>query len=68
MGFCSDSCRFSLLPPVSEQGLGLEKRVDVLWSDWLTECIGEEDLLVKFFGKEYLDYRRRTWVGIPFVG
>lgn len=53
---------------MSEQGLGLEKRVDVLWSDWLTECIGEEDLLVKFFGKEYLDYRRRTWVGIPFIG
>ncbi len=28
---------------------------------------GEEELLVKFFGEEYVDYRRRTWVGIPFI-
>lgn len=30
--------------------------------------LGEEELLVRFFGKEYVDYRRRTWVGIPFIG
>ena len=28
---------------------------------------GEEELLVKFFGVEYLTYRGRTWVGIPGI-
>ena len=28
----------------------------------------EEDLLVRFFGAEYLRYKARTGVGIPFVG
>jgi len=27
----------------------------------------EEDLLVQFFGEEYLLYRQRTWLGIPFL-
>ena len=29
--------------------------------------IGEEDLLIEFFGNEYLQYRARTYVGIPFI-
>jgi protein-S-isoprenylcysteine O-methyltransferase len=28
---------------------------------------GEEELLIRFFGKEYVDYRARTLVGIPFI-
>jgi protein-S-isoprenylcysteine O-methyltransferase len=28
---------------------------------------GEEQLLVAFFGEEYLEYRKRTWVGIPSI-
>ena len=27
----------------------------------------EEELLVKFFGREYIDYRDSTRVGIPFI-
>jgi protein-S-isoprenylcysteine O-methyltransferase Ste14 len=29
--------------------------------------IGEEEYLVRFFGQEYLDYRTRTAVWIPFI-
>lgn len=29
--------------------------------------IGEEAYLVRFFGQEYLDYRARTGVWIPFI-
>ena len=28
---------------------------------------GEEELLVKFFGEEYVEFRARTWVGIPTI-
>ena len=28
----------------------------------------EEELLVRFFGGEYVMYRGGTWVGVPFVG
>jgi protein-S-isoprenylcysteine O-methyltransferase len=28
---------------------------------------GEEELLVRFFGEEYVSYRARTWVGIPAI-
>jgi protein-S-isoprenylcysteine O-methyltransferase len=28
---------------------------------------GEEELLVRFFGGEYVGYRARTWVGIPGI-
>ncbi|KAN0095382.1 ICMT domain containing protein [Hyaloscypha variabilis] len=28
---------------------------------------GEEELLVKFFGEEYVEYKARTWVGIPGI-
>ena len=27
----------------------------------------EEQLLVNFFGDEYVDYKKRTWVGIPMI-
>ena len=27
----------------------------------------EEDLLLNFFGEEYITYRRRTIIGIPFI-
>jgi protein-S-isoprenylcysteine O-methyltransferase Ste14 len=34
----------------------------------LTQIIaGEEKLLVKFFGSEYVEYRARTRVGIPGI-
>ena len=28
---------------------------------------GEEELLIKFFGNDYVQYRKKTWVGIPFI-
>lgn len=28
---------------------------------------GEEELLVRFFGDEYVKYRASSWVGIPFI-
>ena len=27
----------------------------------------EEELLIHFFGDEYRNYRRRTWIGIPLL-
>merc|ERR1712087_185389 len=27
----------------------------------------EEQLLVHFFGSEYIEYRKRSWIGIPFM-
>jgi protein-S-isoprenylcysteine O-methyltransferase Ste14 len=30
-------------------------------------ALGEEALLIKFFGEEYTAYRERTRVGIPFI-
>lgn len=30
-------------------------------------CIGEEEYLVAFFGEDYVQYRKKTWVGIPFI-
>ncbi|KAL2064177.1 hypothetical protein VTL71DRAFT_4671 [Oculimacula yallundae] len=39
----------------------------VLWRFFQTRIEGEEELLVKFFGDEYKEYRRRTRVGIPFI-
>ena len=29
--------------------------------------LGEEELLIKFFGESYVAYRERTKVGIPFI-
>jgi protein-S-isoprenylcysteine O-methyltransferase len=39
----------------------------VLWKFFSRRIEGEEGLLVKFFGQEYVEYRKRTRVGIPFI-
>jgi len=39
----------------------------VLWYFFHKRIIGEEESLVKFFGKEYVEYKGRTSVGIPFI-
>ncbi|KAI9791107.1 MAG: hypothetical protein M1816_004338 [Peltula sp. TS41687] len=39
----------------------------VLWKFFSDRIKKEEEFLVRFFGQEYLDYRRRTGVGIPFI-
>ncbi|PQE21156.1 s-isoprenylcysteine o-methyltransferase protein [Rutstroemia sp. NJR-2017a BVV2] len=38
-----------------------------LWRFFNRRIKGEEALLVKFFGDEYVEYRQRTVVGIPFA-
>ncbi|MCJ1354460.1 MAG: hypothetical protein MMC33_004449 [Icmadophila ericetorum] len=39
----------------------------VLWRFFRGRIEREEELLIKFFGEEYVKYKRRTWVGIPFI-
>ncbi|KAE8446793.1 hypothetical protein EG329_011570 [Mollisiaceae sp. DMI_Dod_QoI] len=39
----------------------------VLWKFFSKRIEGEEELLVRFFGDEYVAYRKRTWVGIPLI-
>jgi protein-S-isoprenylcysteine O-methyltransferase len=39
----------------------------VLWKFFSARIRGEERLLVGFFGEEYVRYRERSWVGIPFI-
>ncbi|PBP17841.1 prenyl cysteine carboxyl methyltransferase Ste14 [Diplocarpon rosae] len=39
----------------------------VLWKFFESRISGEEQLLVGFFGDEYVRYRQRTRVGIPFI-
>jgi len=39
----------------------------VLWKFFERRIEGEEELLVRFFGAEYENYRKRTKVGIPFI-
>jgi protein-S-isoprenylcysteine O-methyltransferase len=39
----------------------------VLWIFFKKRIGGEEELLVKFFGGEYVRFRERTWVGIPGI-
>ncbi|MCJ1310603.1 hypothetical protein MMC25_004268 [Agyrium rufum] len=39
----------------------------VLWKFFKDRVLKEESLLIKFFGDRYVDYQRRTWVGIPFI-
>ncbi|WBW72475.1 protein-S isoprenylcysteine O-methyltransferase Mam4 [Schizosaccharomyces osmophilus] len=39
----------------------------VLWDFFSKRITGEEMYLVKFFGEEYKDYRRKTPSGIPFI-
>ncbi|PBP18711.1 prenyl cysteine carboxyl methyltransferase Ste14 [Diplocarpon rosae] len=41
--------------------------VGVLWKFFKSRIGGEEQLLVGFFGDEYVRYRQRTRVGIPFI-
>ena len=39
----------------------------VLWRFFSRRISGEEQLLVAFFGDEYLKYKERSWVGVPFI-
>lgn len=39
----------------------------VLWFFFNRRIGGEEALLIKFFGDEYVQYKKRSWVGIPFT-
>ncbi|KAA6411343.1 MAG: prenyl cysteine carboxyl methyltransferase Ste14 [Lasallia pustulata] len=39
----------------------------VLWRFFSGRIQREEELLVEFFGDRYVEYRKRTWVGIPFI-
>ncbi|KUI62162.1 Protein-S-isoprenylcysteine O-methyltransferase [Cytospora mali] len=39
----------------------------VLWRFFSTRIMHEELFLVKFFGEEYVDYRKKTGTKIPFV-
>ncbi|RAL02286.1 protein-S-isoprenylcysteine carboxyl O-methyltransferase [Aspergillus ibericus CBS 121593] len=39
----------------------------VLWRFFASRIDREERFLVAFFGKEYEDYRKRSWVGIPGI-
>jgi len=39
----------------------------VLWRFFRARIRKEEELLVEFFGKDYVDYRKGTHVGIPFI-
>lgn len=40
----------------------------VLWRFFNARIKGEEALLVRFFGDEYVQYRKKSWIGIPFLG
>ena len=35
-------------------------------TDWIL-LVGEEELLVRFFGDDYVEYRKKTRVGIPGI-
>lgn len=39
----------------------------VLWKFFSARIKGEEALLVRFFGDDYVKYRERSWIGIPFI-
>ncbi|KAL2005389.1 hypothetical protein VTN00DRAFT_2600 [Thermoascus crustaceus] len=39
----------------------------VLWMFFSRRIQREERFLILFFGDEYVDYRRKTWVGIPGI-
>jgi protein-S-isoprenylcysteine O-methyltransferase len=38
-----------------------------LWYFFSTRIKGEEELLVRFFGEEYIDYKKRVGTKIPFI-
>ncbi|KAM5439463.1 farnesyl cysteine-carboxyl methyltransferase [Microsporum ferrugineum] len=39
----------------------------VLWKFFSSRIQREEKLLIGFFGDEYVEYKSKTWVGIPFI-
>ncbi|KAK2875414.1 hypothetical protein FQN49_001612 [Arthroderma sp. PD_2] len=39
----------------------------VLWKFFSSRIRREEKLLIEFFGDEYVEYKSKTWVGIPFI-
>lgn len=39
----------------------------VSWKFFKNRIVYEEYYLIKFFGKQYTDYQKRVWSGIPFV-
>ncbi|PGH23655.1 hypothetical protein AJ80_02261 [Polytolypa hystricis UAMH7299] len=41
--------------------------VVVLWQFFSSRIQNEERHLIQFFGQDYIDYRKRTWVGIPGI-
>ncbi|KAF3895268.1 Protein-S-isoprenylcysteine O-methyltransferase [Trichophyton interdigitale] len=40
----------------------------VLWKFFSSRIYREEKLLIGFFGNEYIEYKSKSWVGIPFIG
>ncbi|KAI1331242.1 ICMT-domain-containing protein [Xylariaceae sp. FL0255] len=40
----------------------------VLWSFFSDRIKSEERLLIKFFGEDYIDYKKRVGTGLPFIG
>ncbi|KAI9702467.1 MAG: hypothetical protein M1836_000947 [Candelina mexicana] len=47
--------------------VGFAAYTGVLWTFFSRRIHKEEKLLVNFFGDEYINYRKRTRVGIPFI-
>ncbi|KAE8149456.1 Isoprenylcysteine carboxyl methyltransferase family-domain-containing protein [Aspergillus avenaceus] len=39
----------------------------VLWKFFNSRIYREERFLVAFFGDDYVEYKKRSWVGIPFI-
>ncbi|KAF7164896.1 hypothetical protein CNMCM6106_001281 [Aspergillus hiratsukae] len=39
----------------------------VLWNFFYNRIKREEKFLISFFGDEYVEYMKRTWVGIPGI-
>lgn len=37
------------------------------WKFFKSRIVYEEYYLIKFFGRQYIEYQRRVWSGIPFV-
>ncbi|OLN94020.1 Protein-S-isoprenylcysteine O-methyltransferase [Colletotrichum chlorophyti] len=48
--------------------LSLSAYAGVLWYFFSTRIRHEEELLVRFFGQDYVDYRNRVGTKIPFCG
>lgn len=47
--------------------LGLVVYAGALWIFFARRIPGEENGLVSFFGDDYLQYRKKAVVGIPFI-